>query len=237
MKGVKMSFSDRLNVAMKNAGYTQGALAKAVGMAQSSINQLLNKASGSRKTVEIAKVLGVSAEWLASGEGPMISSEQYSVEQLTNAYEHNHVTKDSYTVDLMDLAYSCGPGSYNSDFPDIIRSISLEPEFALSTFGGRPSSSVKAINAQGDSMLGTIDPEDLVFIDITVKKFEGDGVYAFTFGNSSHIKRLQKIKNHLVVLSDNPAYKEWQIDETEEDQLFIDGKVIVSWPMKLRRFA
>ncbi len=233
--GEKMSFSDRLNTAMQRAGYTQFALAKAVGMAQSSINQLLNKAGGSRKTVEIAKVLGVRAEWLASGEGPMLPSEQYSVEHLIDT--NDLTTNDSYTVDLMDIEYSCGPGSYNSDFPDIIRSISLEPEFALSIFGGRPASSMKAINAQGDSMQGTIDPEDLVFIDVTVKKFEGDGVYAFTFGGSSHIKRLQKIKNYLIVLSDNPAYKEWKIDESEEEQLFIDGKVIVSWPMKLRRFA
>ncbi|EOE5319093.1 XRE family transcriptional regulator [Providencia rettgeri] len=230
-----MSFSDRLNTAMQRAGYTQFALAKAVGMAQSSINQLLNKAGGSRKTVEIAKVLGVRAEWLASGEGPMLPSEQYSVEHLTDT--NDLTTNDSYTVDLMDIEYSCGPGSYHSDFPDIIRSISLEPEFALSIFGGRPASSMKAINAQGDSMQGTIDPEDLVFIDVTVKKFEGDGVYAFTFGGSSHIKRLQKIKNYLIVLSDNPAYKEWKIDESEEEQLFIDGKVIVSWPMKLKRFA
>lgn len=232
-----MSFSDRLNTAMQRAGYTQGALAKAVGMAQSSVNQLLNKASSSRKTVEIADVLGVNPVWLASGNGPMMPSEQYSVEQLTSFREHDSVARGSYTVDLMNLAYSCGPGSYHTDFPDIIRSISLEPEYALSIFGGRPASSMKAINAHGDSMQGTIDPEDVVFIDITVKKFEGDGVYAFTFCNSSHIKRLQKIKNHIVVLSDNPAYKEWQIDETEEDQLFIDGKVIVSWPMKLRRFA
>lgn len=232
-----MSFSDRLNTAMQNAGYTQGALAKAVGMAQSSINQLLNKATGSRKTVEIAKVLGVSAEWLASGEGSMMPSAQYSIEQLAGSSKRESATRDSYFVDLMDIEYSCGPGSYNSDFPDIIRSIELEPEFALSLFGGRPASSMKAINAQGDSMQGTIDPEDLVFIDITVKKFEGDGIYAFTFGESSHIKRLQKIKNHLVVLSDNPAYKEWEINAHEEDQLFIDGKVIVSWPMKLRRFA
>lgn len=232
-----MSFSDRLNAAMQNAGYTQGALAKAVGMAQSSINQLLNKATGSRKTVEIAKVLGVSAEWLASGEGSMIPNAQYSIKQLTGSSERESATRDSYFVDFMDIEYSCGPGSYNSDFPDIIRSIELEPEFALSLFGGRPASSMKAINAQGDSMQGTIDPEDLVFIDITVKKFEGDGVYAFTFDGSSHIKRLQKIKSHLVVLSDNPAYREWEINAHEEDQLFIDGKVIVSWPMKLRRFA
>ncbi|WP_416041911.1 hypothetical protein [Edwardsiella ictaluri] len=38
-------------------------------------------------------------------------------------------------------------------------------------------------------MKGTIDPEDLVFIDISVKYFDGDGVYAFTYGSTSHIKR------------------------------------------------
>ncbi|MCZ5540041.1 helix-turn-helix transcriptional regulator, partial [Escherichia coli] len=66
-----MTFSERLDLAMRNAKFTQGRLAKEVGMAQSSVNQLLNKANGSRKTVEIAKVLGVNPEWLASGVGPM----------------------------------------------------------------------------------------------------------------------------------------------------------------------
>lgn len=36
-----MSFSERLDRAMNEAGYTQGKLAKAVGMAQSSVNKLL----------------------------------------------------------------------------------------------------------------------------------------------------------------------------------------------------
>lgn len=166
----------------------------------------------------------------------MLPSEQYSVKHLTDSNENELATNDSYTVDLMDIEYSCGPGSYNSDFPDIIRSISLEPEFALSIFGGRPASSMKAINAQGDSMQGTIDPEDLVFIDITVK---GLKVMVFMHSHSEvHLTSSGfKNKNHLIVLSDNPAYKEWKIDESEEEQLFIDGKVIVSWPMKLRRFA
>jgi DNA-binding transcriptional regulator LsrR (DeoR family) len=50
---------ERLAQAMKHAGYTQGRLAKDVGMAQSSVNKLLKDANGSRKTVEIASVLGV----------------------------------------------------------------------------------------------------------------------------------------------------------------------------------
>lgn len=70
-----MGFSERLHEAMLNAGYTQGKLAKAVGMAQSSVNKLLNGASSSRKTVDIAHVLGVRPEWLSSGSGPMKEQE------------------------------------------------------------------------------------------------------------------------------------------------------------------
>lgn len=44
-----MDFSERLARAMSLAGYTQGRLAKEVGMAQSSVNKLLNGANGSRK--------------------------------------------------------------------------------------------------------------------------------------------------------------------------------------------
>ncbi|MFW8171982.1 helix-turn-helix domain-containing protein, partial [Klebsiella pneumoniae] len=62
-----MDFSERLARAMSLAGYTQGRLAKEVGMAQSSVNKLLNGANGSRKTVEIASVLGVRPEWLSTG--------------------------------------------------------------------------------------------------------------------------------------------------------------------------
>ncbi|WP_129543392.1 helix-turn-helix domain-containing protein [Serratia sp. 1D1416] len=67
-----MSFSERLNYAMKMAGHTQGSLAKAVGMAQSSVWKLVSgQANSSRKTVEIANVLGIRPEWLTTGKGEM----------------------------------------------------------------------------------------------------------------------------------------------------------------------
>lgn len=230
-----MTFSERLDMAMRNAGYSQGRLAKEVGMAQSSVNQLLNKANGSRKTVEIAKVLGVNPEWLASGTGPMIAQSTADSQHVHNISEG--LINDSYVVDVLDIRYSCGPGSYNSDFPDIVRSVAIEPGYASRIFGGRPASVIKAINAHGDSMKGTINPEDLVFVDVSVHSFNGDGIYAFTYSGTSHIKRLQKVKDTLTVISDNPAYKDWAIEQTDFEQLHIDGKVIVSWPMTLHRFA
>ncbi|EIQ68834.1 hypothetical protein AC35_1096 [Escherichia coli 3-475-03_S3_C2] len=39
------------------------------------------------------------------------------------------------------------------------------------------------------------------------------------------------------MISDNPAYKDWAIEPEDFEQLHIDGKVIVSWPMTLHRFA
>lgn len=72
-----MSFSERLDRAMNEAGYTQGKLAKAVGMAQSSVNKLLNGASSSRKTVEIASVLNVRPEWLSTGSDRCVTMASY----------------------------------------------------------------------------------------------------------------------------------------------------------------
>ncbi|HBC1013016.1 TPA: helix-turn-helix transcriptional regulator [Escherichia coli] len=231
-----MTFSERLNFAMRLRGFSQGRLAREVGMAQSSVNQLLNKANGSRKTVEIAKALDVSAEWLASGVGSMRAGGGPSDTHHIHSISQECVS-DSYVVDVLDIRYSCGPGSYNSDFPDIVRSIAIEPGYASRIFGGRPASTIKAINACGDSMKGTINPEDLVFVDISVHTFNGDGIYAFTYSGTSHIKRLQRVKDTLTVISDNPVYRDWAIGAEDLEQLHIDGKVIVSWPMTLHRFA
>ena len=72
----KTTFAERLVESMKAAGFTQASLAAAVGMSQSSIWKLTSgAASGSRKTVELAKALHVRPEWLASGELPMNDNE------------------------------------------------------------------------------------------------------------------------------------------------------------------
>ncbi|USE78935.1 helix-turn-helix transcriptional regulator [Cupriavidus gilardii] len=68
------TFSDRLRWAMaqRNPPISQAALAARVGMRPQSINYLCNpsrNAKGSRHTYEIASVLGVSPEWLATGVG------------------------------------------------------------------------------------------------------------------------------------------------------------------------
>ncbi|EOU9540471.1 S24 family peptidase [Cronobacter dublinensis] len=217
-----MNFSDRLAKAMADAGYTQGALAKAVGMAQSSVNKLLNGANGSRNTVALARVLGVSAEWLADGQGVMkpLTTENKPVASCAS---------DVYRVEVFDVRASAGSGVITRDeFVETIKSIEYSSEEARSLFGSRPPGHIKMIAVNGDSMSGTFEPRDQIFVDVSVDFFDGDGIYIFTLDNYLYIKRLQLQHKRLAVISDNKKYETWYITDIDESGLNIRAKVLVS---------
>uniref|UniRef100_UPI003075AF9D S24 family peptidase n=3 Tax=Proteus TaxID=583 RepID=UPI003075AF9D len=79
-----------------------------------------------------------------------------------------------------------------------------DTEQARLLFGSRPANSVKVINVRGDSMSGTIEPGDLIFVDISIDYIDGDGIYVFSFDGNIHVKRLQIVPDEVIVLSDNP---------------------------------
>lgn len=227
-----MGFSERLHEAMLNAGYTQGKLAKAVGMAQSSVNKLLNGASSSRKTVDIAHVLGVRPEWLSSGSGPM--KEQ---ETLPHQAE-SQVSSYAYRVSVLDVSASAGPGQLvATDFIETITAIEFTPDQAKALFRGRPQEQVKMITVNGDSMDDTICSGDRVFVDVSIHSYDGDGIYVFIFDNNLHIKRLQMHKDRLLVLSDNPKYREWYIDADDHDRFYVMAKVLLGQTVAYKRFS
>ncbi|AWQ43701.1 MULTISPECIES: XRE family transcriptional regulator [Enterobacter cloacae complex] len=230
-----MGFSERLAQAMKHAGYTQGRLAKDVGMAQSSVNKLLKNANGSRKTVEIASVLGVRPEWLSAGEGEMASS---SAREPTALCQVKSSLNGVYRVDVLDVKASAGPGSIaTSDFIETIRAIEYTTEQARALFGNRPASHVKVITVNGDSMDGTISPGDQIFVDTSVTHFDGDGVYVFVFGKTLHVKRLQMQRDRLAVISDNPIYEKWYVEPEDEDAFYVMAKVLLRQSVDYKRFA
>lgn len=230
-----MGFSERLAQAMKHAGYTQGRLAKDVGMAQSSIHKLLNDANGSRKSVEIASVLGVRPEWLSTGEGEMAA---IGTSEPTALYQVKPSLNGIYRVDVLDVKASAGPGTLvTSDFIETIRAIEYTTEQARALFGNRPATHVKVITVNGDSMEGTISPGDQIFVDTGVTYFDGDGVYVFVFGKTLHVKRLQMQRDRLAVISDNPIYEKWYVEAGDEDTFYIMAKVLLRQSVDYKRFA
>lgn len=220
----KETLAERLNQAMTASGMSQGALAKASGVAQPTIWRLTSgNARGSTKIVEIAKALGVRSEWLSTGAGPMKNDGQQPVIPVAE-----NTVPDVFRVDVLDLTVSAGPGSFMiSEFVEVLHAIEFTTEHARSLFGNRSQHDVKVMTVDGDSMCPTIQSGDRLFFDVSVRSFKVDGVYAFVFGQHFHVKRLQMQGLQLAVLSDNPAYKDWYITEENQDQLYIMGKALI----------
>jgi len=204
-------------------------------MAQSSVNRLLSGANGSRKTVEIASVLGVRPEWLSTGSGEMRES---SLREPAPLYQVKSEQNGVYRVDVLDVKASAGPGNLvTSDFIETIRAIEYTNEQARALFSNRPASHVKVITVNGDSMDGTISPGDQIFVDTGVTHFDGDGVYVFVFGKTLHVKRLQMQRDKLAVISDNPIYEKWYVEAGDEDQFYVMAKVLLRQSIEYKRFA
>lgn len=222
------TLADRLSQAMEMTGMSQGALAKASGVAQPTIWRLVSgNAKGSTRIVDIANALGVRPDWLSSGEGEMSEEGQKPTpKQVPNE-------AGVYRVDVLDITVSAGPGTYMiSDSVEVLHAIEFTSEHAKSLFGNRPDGEVKVMTVDGDSMSPTLNSGDRLFFDVSFRHFKTDGVYAFVFGRTFHVKRLQMQGDKLAVLSDNPSYEKWYITEENQDQFYVIGKALIHESIK-----
>lgn len=194
-----MNFSERLNKAMKDAGYTQGSLAKAVGMAQSSVNKLLNGASSSRKTVEIATTLGVSPEWLSNGIGPMRRDEALPPKSswgTVDAWDKNTpLPDDEVEVPfLKDIEFACGDGRIQTEDHN-----GFKLRFSKATLrrvgASTDGSGVLCFPATGDSMEPIIPDGTTVAIDTHNKRIIDGKLYAIgqADGGDGQLKRIKQL--------------------------------------------
>ena len=229
---MKTTLAERLREARKAADMTQKALGDAVGVSQAAIQKIeTGKASQTTRLLDISKALRIRPEWLSTGQGPMRADGQHP--QSLSAKSND---SDVFRLNVLDLAVSAGPGVINQEFVEILHSVEYAQAEARHMFDGRKAENIRIINVRGDSMSGTIEPGDLLFVDISVKSFDGDGIYAFLYDETAHVKRLQKMKDKLLVISDNKIYTPWDpIEKDEMNRVFIFGKVIGSMPQTYRK--
>ncbi|HBQ4074182.1 TPA: helix-turn-helix transcriptional regulator [Klebsiella pneumoniae] len=227
---MKTTLAERLREARKAASMTQKTLGDAVGVSQAAIQKIeTGRAAQTTKLLDIAKALRVRPEWLSSGTGAMRADGE-------DDKKPSHINHDVFRVDILDLSVSAGPGIVNQEFVEILHSVEYAPAEARHMFDGRKAENIRIINVRGDSMSGTIEPGDLLFVDISVKSFDGDGIYAFLYDDTAHVKRLQKMKDKLLVISDNKSYAAWDpIEKDEMNRVFVFGKVIGSMPQTYRK--
>lgn len=230
-----MNIGNRIRELRTAKGLKIADLAEAVGVDGANISRLetgKQKSFTEQSLSKYAEALGVSVAELFTPSG-----------NETTVYKNSitapHIGDDSvFRVEILDVSASAGGGFIQgSDVIDVIRSIEYNNERALSMFGGRAAEQVKVINVRGDSMAETIEPGDLIFVDISIHEFDGDGIYVFGFDDKIYVKRLQMIPDQLLVISDNPKYREWSVDKSNEHRFYVYGKVMISQSQSFKRHA
>jgi len=139
---------------------------------------------------------------------------------------------------LLDVEAECGEGKQNKDYPDVVYAINLSESEARERIGSlNKTGSIKIIIATGDSMIPTIRPHDLLFVDTAVVEYHGEGPYLlFRKYDGLVCKRLSMIGKILTVSSDNlHAGNSWAWGERHEEDKII-GRVLAALPIAFKQF-
>lgn len=133
---------------------------------------------------------------------------------------------------LLDVRASAGNGSQQVEFPEVVRNIHVLESWAKANLPV-DLSNIKVISARGTSMQGSIENGDVLFVDSSVKAYDGDGIYVIARGNDIQVKRLQKLNgNVLAVISDNRAYESERLVGSDADTVIVCGRVLAAWSIK-----
>ena len=126
-----------------------------------------------------------------------------------------------------EISVSAGGGAYESE--DLYEELEVPPYF-LEKLGGKNNlKNIEAINVIGDSMEPTLNSDNIIFVDKSIKDNFRDGIYAFTTNHGLFVKRIQKrVDGKLDIISDN---KDYPAQIMKKDELHVLGKVISSFGM------
>jgi len=137
------------------------------------------------------------------------------------------------TFDLYDIQASAGPGRSIKEYPQVLRQVSVLESWARQALGNCDFSKVKLITANGTSMEGTIANGDVLFVDVSVRYFDGDGIYVISRSEELHVKRLQRLHGmKLAIISDNRQNKTETLNAQEANEVIICGRVLAAWNLK-----
>lgn len=223
------SLKERLKKARFEKGISQKELASRIGRAQSAIAALesgRNKESTNIAT--IAKALDVDPVWLETGVGQMKNNNKpIEVEAKIE------VASGYIQFKQIDIC-TCLKNRKSKDCNILneVRLVEVSEVWARKHIGN-DFKNISIITASSDSMHPTFSEGDLLFVDITIKYYRGDGIYVIDTPGGLLIKRLQTtISGDLKVINDNKNYDPEIISRTDLESIHICGKVEAVWSLQ-----
>lgn len=217
--------SERLKLARSELGLKQEELA-----AQSGVSSRAYQGYEAGRSVPGGEAIegfvraGINANWLLTGEGPMLRT------PATEEPAQSHASTGYVAIPLFnEVRAAAGPGALNGQVENPDDALMFKADWIRFELGARPED-LNLIRVSGDSMEPTLRAGDVVLIDHRARRPDREGIYILRLGEMLLVKRLQALPGGLVrVVSDNPAFAPWEISlEKIGSDMSIIGRVVWS---------
>lgn len=130
-------------------------------------------------------------------------------------------------IPLYDVALSAGHGAWADDIPP--KSTLAFRRDWLEAFVTTDFNTLSVVMVKGDSMAGVLNDKDAILVDHS-RTEASDGLYALRIGNEIFVKRVQRLPHALLVTSENPQYKPFEVPlqngDSSDSSVSIIGKVV-----------
>lgn len=130
-------------------------------------------------------------------------------------------------IPLYDVALSAGHGAWADDIPP--KSTLAFRRDWLEAFVTTDFHNLSVVMVKGDSMAGVLNDKDAILVDHS-RTEASDGLYALRIGNEIFVKRVQRLPHALLVTSENPQYKPFEVPlqngDSSDSSVSIIGKVV-----------
>ena len=130
-------------------------------------------------------------------------------------------------IPLYDVALSAGHGAWADDIPP--KSALAFRRDWLEAFVTTDFNNLSVVMVKGDSMAGVLNDKDAILVDHS-RTEASDGLYALRIGNEIFVKRVQRLPHALLVTSENPQYKPFEVPlqngDSSDNSVSIIGKVV-----------
>ena len=171
-------------------------------------------------------VFGINSKWILAGEGePTDDSPKKPIDTI----------RDFVVLEKLDCRASMGTGIERMPEADqSIDTMTLSPKWIKNNLvGGARPENIKLITGIGDSMQGTFESGDVLFVDVSRRTLDVDAIYVISRAGELFIKRVQRLMTGgYRIISDNPKYASQDLTDEGLSELEVLGRVVGIWGFK-----
>lgn len=224
----------RFRMLRQSLSMSQEEFSKKVGVSQRKVSRLETTQAMDRATARlIGHIFDIEERWLLDGSGEEPDWSRLDRFSITKTIKRLATEIDSDTfsdrvvdIPIFDAVPNMGVGNIVETEGYVTGQFPMPNELYQQHFRRYQKEQLGTFKAEGDSMTPTIASGDYVLVHFD-PSFRGDGIYLVQLYESLLIKRLQRtVENTILLISDNPSYREQVVTEADEGAFRILGRTL-----------